>query len=404
MPGLDFIKCSGCGACAQICPKSAISMKPNNEGFLYPEVDSNLCVECKLCEKTCPVLNVKSSAGFSERKTYAAICNDEKLRMKSSSGGMFTILAEKVINDGGVVFGAEFDSDFSVKHGWTDCVEGLERFRGSKYLQSRTENTFFECRKFLEDGRKVLYTGTPCQIAGLKSFLKKEYENLFTVDLICHGVPSPALWQKYIKFREKKSASRIVKTAFRQKNEGWKLFSLSFTFANDSEFSLPMSKDKYLCLFLKDNALRESCYRCQFRGDNHKSDLTVADFWGIENVLPDFFDDRGTSLVIIQNIRGESFFDGVKDLCRYKEVDFNEAIKSNPSYLKSSERSKKRDSFYKNFEKTSIDTLYKKYARDSFYKRAKNFVKRCIKFCLVKTIGEENFVKLKSRRHAEKIN
>ncbi len=398
MPNLDFIKCSGCGACAQICPKSAISMATNNEGFLYPKVDSNLCVECKLCEKTCPVLNVKSSTDFIERKSYAAICNDENLRMESSSGGIFTLLAEKVINDGGVVFGAEFDSDFSVKHGWTDSVEGLKRFRGSKYLQSRTENTFFECKKFLESGRKVLYTGTPCQIAGLKSFLRKKYENLFTVELICHGVPSPALWQKYIKFREKKSASRIVKTAFRRKNAGWKLFSLSFTFANDSEFSLPMSKDKYLCLFLKDNALRESCYHCQFRKDNHKADITIADFWGIENVLPEFFDDKGTSLVITQNKKGNELFDSVKDLCRYKEVDFNEAIKSNPPYLKSSVRSKKRDRFYKNFEKTSIDTLYKKYGRDSFCRRAKNFIKRCIKFCLVKTIGEENFTKLKTRR------
>lgn len=398
MPDLDFLKCTGCGACTQICPKCAISMQSNNEGFLYPQVDSNLCVECKLCEKTCPVLDAKSSTCVSERKSYAAICKDEKLRMVSSSGGMFTLLAEKIINDGGVVFGAEFDSDFSAKHGWTDSVKGLERFRGSKYLQSRTENTFLECKKFLEDGRKVLYTGTPCQIAGLKSFLKKEYENLFTVELICHGVPSPALWQKYIKFREKKSASRIVKTAFRRKNDGWKLNSLSFTFANDSEFSQPMSKDEYLRLFLKDNALRESCYQCQFRKDERKADITIADFWGIENVLPEFFDDKGTSLVIIQTEKGNDFFAGVKDLCRYKEVDFYEGIKSNPPYLKSSVRSKKRDSFYKNFENASIDTLFKKYGRDSFSVRTKNFVKRCIKFCLVKTIGEENFTKLKKWR------
>lgn len=398
MPNLPLEKCCGCGACVQICPKSAIFMKANSEGFLYPQVDSNLCVECKLCEKTCPVLNVKSSTNFIERKSYAAICNDENLRMESSSGGMFTLLAEKIINDGGVVFGAEFDSDFSVKHDWTDSCEGLKRFRGSKYLQSRTENTFSECKKFLESGRKVLYTGTPCQVAGLKSFLRKEYENLFTVELICHGVPSPALWQKYIKFREKKSASRIVKTAFRRKNDGWKLFSLSFTFANDSEFSQPMSKDEYLRLFLKDNALRESCYQCSFRKDSHMADITIADFWGIENVLPEFFDDRGTSLVITQNKKGNEFFESVKDLCRYKEVDFNEGIKSNPPYLKSSVRSKKRDSFYKNFEKSSIETLYKKYGQDSFSVRTKNFVKRCVKFCLVKTIGEENFTKLKARR------
>ena len=384
MPRLPFVKCSGCGACEQICPKSAISMQPNDEGFLYPQVNSELCVECKFCEKNCPVLNVKTSTDFSERKVYAAICKNEKLRLESSSGGIFTVLAEKIINDGGVVFGAEFDADFSVKHGWTDSICGLERFRGSKYLQSRTENTFLECRKFLDDGRKVLYTGTPCQIAGLKAFLKKDYRNLFTVDVICHGVPSPALWQKYIEFCEKKSASRIVKTSFRRKNDGWKMYSLSFTFANGNEYIRSMAKDKYLRLFLKDNALRESCYQCSFRKDSHMADITIADFWGIEDVLPEFFDNKGTSLVIIQNEKGDEFFADVKDLCRYKEVGFCEGIKSNLSYLKSPVRSKKRDSFYKNFEKSSINTLYKKYGQDSFAVRTKKFVKRCMKFCLKK--------------------
>ena len=157
---------------------------------------------------------------------------------------MFTVLAEKSIEEGGIVFGAEFDEDFSVKFGWTDSVEGLERFRGSKYLQARTENSFSECKKFLEDGRKVLFSGTPCQVAGLKAFLKKDYENLYTVDFICHGVPSAELWQKYVKYREKKSASRTVKTAFRRKNDGWKLYSLSFAYANESEYRQTLDKDK----------------------------------------------------------------------------------------------------------------------------------------------------------------
>ena len=287
MPSLPSLKCSGCDACGQICPKAAISMMPNDEGFLYPEVDSSLCVECRLCEKICPVLNVRSSTDFSERKAYAAICSDEKIRLESSSGGMFTVLAEKVIADGGVVFGAEFDSDFSVRHGWTDSVFGLERFRGSKYLQSRTESSFSECRKFLDDGRKVLYTGTPCQIAGLKAFLKKDYENLFTVDVICHGVPSPALWQKYIKFREKKSASRIVKTAFRRKNDGWKLYSLSFTFANGSEYSVNQSKGMWMLSFNKNVMMRNSCYDCVFKGSEILSDITIGDFWGIQNYIPE---------------------------------------------------------------------------------------------------------------------
>ena len=394
MPNLPSLKCCGCTSCVQTCPKNAISLFVNDEGFLYPQVDNALCVECKLCEKRCPVLLFENKNSFSKKEAFAAICNDENLRMKSSSGGMFTLLAEKIIKEGGIVFGAEFDKDFSVKHSWTDCVEGVERFRTSKYLQSRIENTFAECKDFLESGKKVLFSGTPCQIAGLKIFLNKEYENLFTVDFICHGVPSPALWQKYIKYREKKSASRTVKTSFRQKNFGWKMYSLSFTFVNDSEYIKKLSGDKYLQLFLHDNALRESCYSCSARGDNNPADITIADFWGIENVLPDFFDDKGTSFVIIQNKKGKDFFDSVKNLCRFKEVDFNEAVKFNPQYYKSPVRSKKRNTFYKNFEKSSIDTLYRKYGRESFFVRTKHFIKRCIKFCLIKIIGKEKFYKL----------
>ena len=205
MPEIPLIKCTGCGACVHLCTKQAISLSENQEGFLYPKVDDNLCVNCGLCEKNCPVnQSGKTAEKFSVRKAFACIVNDEKIREKSSSGGMFTVLAEKIIEEGGIVFGAEFDEDFSVKFGWTDSVEGLGRFRGSKYLQARTEDSFSECKKFLEDGRKVLFSGTPCQVAGLKAFLKKDYENLYTVDFICHGVPSAELWQKYVKYREKK--------------------------------------------------------------------------------------------------------------------------------------------------------------------------------------------------------
>lgn len=381
MSNLPLIKCTGCGACVQLCPEKALSLSENYEGFLYPKTEDSLCVNCGLCEKCCPVSKTENSGEcFSERKAFACIASDEKVREESSSGGMFTVLAEKIIKDGGIVFGAEFDTDFSVKFGWTESIEGLERFRTSKYLQARTENTFCECKKFLEDGRKVLFAGTPCQIAGLKGFLKKEYENLYAVDFICHGVPSPALWQKYIKYREKKSASQTVKTVFRRKDDGWKLYSLSFTFANDSEYRVSLTKDKYLQLFLKDNSLRESCYACLFRGDNHRSDLTIADFWGIEKIRPDYFDDRGTSLLIVQNEKGKEFFDSCKDEFKYTEVDFFKSVSFNPAYFKSPGRKNKRSSFYKNFEERGIDYLFRKYGRESLFSRFKCFVKRCLRF------------------------
>ena len=366
MPSLPSLKCSGCGACEQICPKSAISMTPNDEGFLYPEVGSSLCVECRLCEKICPVLNVKTSTDFSERKAYAAICRDEKIRLESSSGGMFTVLAEKVIADGGVVFGAEFDSDFSVRHGWTDSVFGLERFRGSKYLQSRTESSFSECRKFLDDGRKVLYTGTPCQIAGLKAFLKKDYENLFTVDVICHGVPSPALWQKYIKFREKKSASRIVKTAFRRKNDGWKLFSLSFTFANGSEYSVNQSKGMWMLSFNKNVMMRNSCYDCVFKGSEILSDITIGDFWGIQNYIPEKDDDKGYSICFLNTDKGEKLFKSVKSSLFVDEIKNYDCKRFNTQLLYSIELQKNRKKFISLCIKESFAVAYKKYVKVKF--------------------------------------
>lgn len=403
MPNLPLGKCSACGACVQICPKNALSFQPSHEGFLYPSVDQSLCVECRICERTCPVLNEKHSAKFSERKTYAAFCNDIKTRLESSSGGMFSVLAERIIENGGVVFGAGFDADFSVKQGWADRIEELEKFRGSKYLQSRTESTFRECRKFLDEGREVLYTGTPCQIAGLKAFLRKDYANLYTADVVCHGVPSPSLWKKYIEHREKKSASRTVRTAFRRKDDGWKLYSLAFAFENASEYRKILTKDKYMQLFLHDNCLRESCYQCHFTGDSHKSDLTLADFWGVENHISEMFDDRGTSLVIVQTDKGSEILESVRDRIRIKAADFASAVKGNPSYFESKTRIALRSGFYRDLQSHGIGWMYRKYGRDSFKLRARHFIKRCILLSARLILGKERAEKIKNRIKGVKV-
>lgn len=397
MTSLPSIKCSGCGACVQICSRDALSFLPNYEGFLYPSVDTGLCIECRLCERTCPVLDEKHSGYLTERKAYAVCCNDEKTRLGSSSGGMFTVLAEKIIEGGGIVFGAEFDTDFSVKHGWTERIEGLERFRGSKYLQSRTEDTFRECREFLDEGRKVLYTGTPCQIAGLKAFLRKDYANLFTADVVCHGVPSPALWKKYIEHREKKSASLTVRTAFRRKDDGWKLFSLAFAFADASEYRKVLTKDKYMQIFLHDSCLRESCYQCSFRGDGHMSDLTLADFWGVENLMPEMFDDKGTSLVIVQTAKGGELLKSVMDRIKIETTDFGEAVKFNPSYFESKPRSALRTGFYRDLQSHGIGWMYRKYGKETFPSRIKHFAKRCILFSARLVLGKKWSEKIKNR-------
>ena len=193
----DKKDCCGCSACVQRCPKQCITLKEDNEGFLYPIVDKKTCIDCGLCEKVCPILH--QGEPQKPLKVYAAKNLNEEIRRQSSSGGIFTLLAEQVIQEGGVVFGARFDENWEVKHDYTETIEGLAVFRGSKYVQSRIEDNYKKAEEFLKQGRKVLFSGTPCQIAGLKRFLRKEYEELLTVDFVCHGVPSPGVWRKYLK-------------------------------------------------------------------------------------------------------------------------------------------------------------------------------------------------------------
>lgn len=367
--------CCGCTACENVCPKKAISMKADSLGFLYPEINREKCVGCRLCVKVCPV-NKKNPATNGIRTACALINNDENVRMESSSGGAFTLLAEKIINDGGVVFGAKFDGEFNVVHDFTEAKEELSEFRGSKYVQSHMNDCFSKCKEFLETGRIVLFTGTPCQCAGLRSFLERDYANLTVMDFICHGVPSPALWHKYKMHREKKSASRVVKTAFRRKNCGWKQYSLQFTFANCSEYCQPLNRDKYLQIFLHDTALRHSCYNCFAKGRSRFSDITVADFWGVEWVAPEFFDDRGTSLVCVNSERGARLFESVKLGCRFKEIDLDTAIGFNPSLTHSVSRPGVRDSLERDFQKMDIDSLYRKYGRDGLVLRMRRLLGR----------------------------
>ncbi len=386
--------CTACHACFSICPKSAIEMGANNEGFLYPKIDGEKCIKCGLCEKVCPALKpIKKEC--EDTKAYAAINKNEAIRLDSSSGGIFTALAGKVIEEGGVVFGAKFASDFSVVHGWTE--KGLIEFRGSKYLQSVIGNSYKDCKAFLDSGRKVLFSGTPCQIQGLKKYLDKEYENLLAVDFICHGVPSPLLWQKYIDYRAEKSRAKrgeIVKTAFRRKDDGWKLFSLSFTFANDSEYRATLNKDPYMQIFLKDIALRESCYNCFSRGISRPSDITLADFWGVQNVLPEMDDDKGTSFVISHSDKGKKLLCELQN-CELTEIPVSDGAKFNSAAESSPKKPKQRDVFYADLEKLQFKQIVKKYATTPLCLRGYRFVRRCAVKGVKVFIGKENAIKLK---------
>jgi len=339
------ISCCGCTACRSICPKQCISMEEDPEGFLYPHVDTTLCIDCEACVKVCPFHNpVEESRPES---VFAAINENEEIRRESSSGGIFTMLAEKVINEGGVVFGARYTDDWQVEIVPTETTDGIAAFRGSKYLQARMGESMKLAKKYLQEGRKVLFSGTPCQIAGLRHYLRKDYDNLLAVDFVCHGVPSPKVWQKYLAEVSEAGKRAIKDIKFRDKPDGWKRFNFTLSYdENAKAYSMSSfnGENHYMRAFLSNMILRPSCYYCLAKCGRSHSDITIADFWGIEQVLQQMDDDRGTSLLMIRTAKGKAAldFEGMK----YLKADYEDALRYNPSIEKSVSPHRHRADFF----------------------------------------------------------
>lgn len=333
--------CDGCHACYSVCPKDAINMEIDDEGFWYPKVDNDKCIDCNKCEKVCPILNKKEAKSL--KKAYACYNLDEDIRMKSSSGGTFTILASEIIKDDGVVFGAKFDEDFNVVHDYVEDINGLSNFRGSKYVQSNIGDSFIQAKKFLDEGRKVLFSGTPCQIGGLKSYLNKGYENLVTVDLICHGVPSPMIWQRYI--AELGDGKKLSSMTFRDKSKGWNSGVLKYSFEDGSEITEEYGESLYIKGFIKNCFLRPSCYKCNFKTLDRISDFTLGDFWGVEELIPEIDKKSGVSLIMIHTKKAQDLFNDANKNIYYEEVDVNKSIVFNTCAIESV-KNHKRDIFF----------------------------------------------------------
>ena len=325
--------CTGCSACFSICPLNCVSMKPNQNGFLYPTIDNTNCVDCGKCVSVCPLSRTRHK--IENRISYAAVNNDALMRENSSSGGIFGLLAKVIIQQRGVVFGASFDDSFIVKHGFIEKENDIPKLQGSKYVQTQMENSFRQVKQYLENGRIVFFSGTPCQINGLISYLNKPYDKLITQDVICHGVPSPKIWMKYLEIVKSSCGQKIVSINQKDKEIGWKKPCIRIKLENDNTYLKKSSADAYMKLFNGNFSLRDSCYNCMFKGDNRLSDITLADFWGIENVFPEWDDGEGISLVIINTKKGEYLFNQIRNSIDCQEVDFSNATAKNPCYFQS---------------------------------------------------------------------
>lgn len=341
MPNLAHTnQCTGCTACASVCPKSCIQMCPDENGFRYPIVDETICVGCGLCEQSCPVVNPLGKAE-NDSKAYAAYSKDEGMRLESSSGGVFTEIAKAVLARGGAVFGAAYNQRFEVVHICVEYEADLTKLRGAKYAQSDLCGVFGQVKARLNQGQEVLFSGTPCQVGGLKAFLRKDYENLLTVDFVCHSVPSPMAWREYVKYRAEQDNGGSLPAAInlRSKKTGWSRYQYSnlFEYADGHAHAAKSSDSLYMKLFVGGYINRESCANCQFKGYSRASDLTLGDFWGIWDIAPEMDDNKGTSVVLVQSGQGAELLRNITDRLVLKPMTLEDAGRQNSAMLKTSQ-------------------------------------------------------------------
>lgn len=343
---LEKKDCCGCSSCIQKCPKNAIEMQANEEGFLYPKIDKKKCINCEICIKACPQLKKMKLTNTVYPKSYAMYNKNYNEQLKSSSGGIFSAISNYVLENNGVVFGAAFDSSLQVKHIKVDNKENLDLLRTSKYVQSNINGTYKDAENELKNNRFVFFTGTPCQIAGLNTYLAKKYENLITADFVCHGVPSQKLFDKYIEYLSNKYHSKVTKYNFRNKEKkGWALVSKIETESGKIKYIEP-GLDPYYSNFLRGTTYRESCYSCRYTNCNRISDITLADYFAITKIHADFYNENGVSLILINNEKGMKIINKISKNIEFIETDLEFAANNNENLLRPSKRLKERDNIY----------------------------------------------------------
>ena len=369
----DKDQCTGCSACFNTCPYDAIKMQQDKNGFLYPIVDDKKCVNCNKCFKACPVNKIKDDSDIPV--AYAVKNLDEAVRKTSSSGGVFSLLAETVIKKGGVVFAPSYDKEFNVIHTLVDSADSIDKVRGSKYVQSEIGDCYRMVQEKLAAGVWVLFSGTLCQVAGLKSFLGKDYSNLITQDVICHGIASPGAWSKYLSFRKRKAESdKIKKLIFREKATNGDA-ALRIEFDDDKSYKESYTKDIFIKSYLSNMNLRPSCSFCSFKQTHRLSDITLGDFWGVENVCPEINDKKGISLVLLHSQKGKEIFESISSNVEFKWVDFTKAISGNKAYLYSSPTNAFSTKFLSKLTDKNFDRRAKKYIGGHFLAKIRRTLK-----------------------------
>lgn len=355
--------CTGCFACYNICPKKAINMAEDNEGFKYPVIDSKKCINCGLCTKVCPMLSKTNVSKKNEKpEVYAAWSKNEEIRLDSTSGGIFSELANYFYDNNGIVCGAIYNENNLVEHVISTNRKDIDNIRSSKYLQSDINDIYKSIKEKLEQKRLVLICGSPCQISGLYNFLGKDYENLYTCDFICRGMNSPKIFKKYINNLEEKYHSKVKKIKFKNKIHGWHNFSTRIDFENGKRYIGGRYVDSYMLGYLKYNAfMRPSCYSCHFKGLPKNSDITLADFWGIENINPSLDNNKGTSMMLINSEKGKKLFNKIKNNIEFEQILSKEIFEQNVCNSSSPKITESRKKVFKNIDKMSYDELKNNY-------------------------------------------
>ncbi len=385
---LDKSKCSGCSACYSVCPKSCISMIEDEEGFLYPRVNEDYCVDCGLCEKVCPLVEKNNAK---KGVLYSCIIQnkDKDILFHSTSGGGFTPIAEYVLNQGGIVFGVEMkNDDFFVKHVKIEKASNLDRFRNSKYVQSYLGNAFIETKKELDNGKLVCFSGTPCQIQGLKNYLTKDYSNLITVDVVCRGVPSPGVWEKYKNNLIKNG--NVKEIVFRDKTLGYQYSTMKVEYDDGRVVRNGIESDQWLRMFFSGLILRPSCPTCNFRSVERCSDFTIWDCFNVSDITKDLNETKGATRMLIHSERGVSLFNSIRD--EFYIIEAPESIIAK-GIEDTFELNIHRNEFYKDYRELDFNELLSKWVPMSFMIKAKRNVRRTLN-----KIGIDLFVKKIKRR------